>query len=185
MVAIEAKGALTPRQLQLLVALSAVGILLRFAVIDRSYWFDELATLVNIDAPDWKTVLDVTSKDNQPPLYNSTVFAWIHAFGYSEVAVRALSALYGLIALFTPWLARRSLTQSQKPSFAAAVSCESGSARPLPLVWPSAGGLLSSRHVLARAAHPAASGFDPLRPGALRADPGAAAARRIRPARGR
>ena len=114
MVAIEAKGALTPRQLQLLVALSAVGILLRFAVIDRSYWFDELATLNTVDVPDWKTVLDVTSKDNQPPLYNSTVFAWIHAFGYSEVAVRALSALYGLIALFTPWLARRSLTQSQK-----------------------------------------------------------------------
>ena len=104
----------TSRQVALLVAISVVGILLRFAFIDRSYWFDELATLVSVDAPDWATVLHVTSEDNQPPLYNSAVFAWIHAFGFSEIAVRSLSILYGLAALFTPWLAHRSLSRTEK-----------------------------------------------------------------------
>jgi uncharacterized membrane protein len=98
----------------LLIAISAVGILLRFAVIDRSYWFDELATLNGVDAPDWKMVLQNTSQDNQPPLYNSAVFAWIQAFGPSEIAVRSLSTLFGILALFTPWLARTSLSRTEK-----------------------------------------------------------------------
>src|ERR1700687_5107046 len=102
------------RLLALLVAISAVGILLRFAAIDRSYWFDELATLVNVDVPDWNTVLQNTATDNQPPLYNSMAFAWTHAFGVSEFAVRSLSLLIGLVALLTPWLARTSLTRSDK-----------------------------------------------------------------------
>jgi hypothetical protein len=105
---------LTPRQTLLLLLLAAAGILLRFAALDRSYWFDELATLNTIDVPDWKTVLDITSRDNQPPLYNSSIFLWTHLFGFSEIAVRALSVLFGLLALSTPWLARSSLDRSEK-----------------------------------------------------------------------
>lgn len=104
----------TPRLVALLVAISAIGILLRIAAIERSYWFDELATVTTIDVPDWQTVLQKTAEDNQPPLYNSMVFAWTHAFGLSEFAVRSLSLLIGLAALFTPWLARSALTRSDK-----------------------------------------------------------------------
>ena len=68
----------------LLVAISAVSILLRFAAIERSYWFDELATVTTVDVPDWMTVLRLTAKDNQPPLYNSMVFAWTQGFGFSN-----------------------------------------------------------------------------------------------------
>jgi hypothetical protein len=106
--------ALTSRQTTLLISLSIVGVLLRFAFIDRSYWFDELATLSAVGQPDWKTVLLITSQDNQPPLYNSAVFFWTHAFGINEVVVRSLSVLFGLLALFTPWLARISLTRTEK-----------------------------------------------------------------------
>jgi uncharacterized membrane protein len=106
--------ALTSRQRTLLLLLAVAGIVLRFAAIERSYWFDELATVANIDVPDWKTVLDITSRDNQPPLYNSAIFFWTHLFGFSEIAVRALSLLFGLLALGTPWLARTSLDRSEK-----------------------------------------------------------------------
>jgi uncharacterized membrane protein len=108
------KPGLTSRQTALLIAISAAGILLRFAAIDRSYWFDELATIHAASWPTWKVVLRVTSQDNQPPLYNSTVFFWTQAFGYSEIVVRLLSILYGLVALFTPWLARTALTRTEK-----------------------------------------------------------------------
>ena len=64
----------TSRLLALLVAISAVGILLRFAAINRSYWLDELATVNTVDVADWNTVLQNTATDNQPPLYNSMVF---------------------------------------------------------------------------------------------------------------
>jgi uncharacterized membrane protein len=106
--------AFTSRQAALIVMISTVGIVLRFAAIDRSYWTDELATVVNVDVPNWTTVVQIASRDNQPPLYNITVFAWTRAFGYSEIAVRSLSVLYGLIALFTPWLARTSLSRNEK-----------------------------------------------------------------------
>jgi uncharacterized membrane protein len=105
---------LTSRQAALLIAIAVAGILLRFAAIDRSYWFDELATVHASGWPTWKIVLQVTSQDNQPPLYNSTVFFWTQAFGFSEVVVRSLSMLYGLAALFTPWLARTALTRTEK-----------------------------------------------------------------------
>jgi uncharacterized membrane protein len=105
---------LTSRQATVLLAISAAGILLRFAAIDRSYWFDELATIHAAGWPTWSIVLHVTSQDNQPPLYNSTVFFWTRAFGFSEIVVRLLSILYGLAALFTPWLARTALTRTEK-----------------------------------------------------------------------
>jgi Dolichyl-phosphate-mannose-protein mannosyltransferase len=104
----------TSRLVALLVAISALGILLRIAAINRSYWFDELATVTTIDVPDWHTVLHKTAEDNQPPLYNSIAFAWTKAFGFSEIIVRSLSLLIGLAALLTPWLARTSLTRSDK-----------------------------------------------------------------------
>lgn len=108
------QGGLTPRQMTLWLVLAAIGIFLRFAAIDRSYWFDELATVNNVDAPDLRTVVETTSQDNQPPLYNSTAFVWTHLFGFSEIAVRSLSVLYGLLALLTPWFARRSLDRTEK-----------------------------------------------------------------------
>jgi hypothetical protein len=107
-------GGLTSRQLSLLVAISAIGMLLRIALIDRSYWFDELASLVSVDYPDFGRVLEVTGRDNQPPLYNGLLFAWRHLFGYAEIPVRSLSLLFGVLAVFTPWLARRSLSSSEK-----------------------------------------------------------------------
>jgi len=82
--------------------------------MNRSFWLDEIVTVLNIDVPDLTTVIARTSHDNQPPLYNLTAFAWTRLFGYSEIAVRSLSLLYGLLALFTPWLARTSLTPHEK-----------------------------------------------------------------------
>jgi uncharacterized membrane protein len=105
---------LTSRQTALLVAISLAGIALRFVAIDRSYWFDELATLNTIDVPNWTTVVQITARDNQPPLYNSAAFAWIQLFGVSEIALRSLSIVFGLLALFTPWLARTSLSRTEK-----------------------------------------------------------------------
>lgn len=106
--------ALTPRQIWILIIIAAAGIFLRGVSLDRSYWFDELATVTHVDVADLAGVLHETAQDKQPPLYNSVVFYWIRAFGQSEVAVRSLSLLFGLLALATPWLARTSLNRSEK-----------------------------------------------------------------------
>ena len=94
--------------------IALAGIALRFTSLGRSYWFDELATLVNAGAPDWLTLWTHTAQDKQPPLYNSSTFVWISIFGRGELAVRSLSLIYGLLALLTPWLARTSLSRGEK-----------------------------------------------------------------------
>ncbi len=113
-VAPTAERASLSRLIALLLVISVVGIALRFAALDRSYWFDELASLNTVNAPDFITVLQITARDNQPPLYNSVLYAWISAFGPHEIAVRSLSLVFGLLALAMPWLARRSLTFTEK-----------------------------------------------------------------------
>jgi Dolichyl-phosphate-mannose-protein mannosyltransferase len=113
---------MTSRQVMCLLGLAAVGIALRLCVIGRSYWFDELATVTNVDVKDWMTVLRITAHDNQPPLYNLMVFFWMKAVGRTEIAVRSLSFVIGLLALATPWLARTSLTRNEK-LFCFAILC--------------------------------------------------------------
>jgi uncharacterized membrane protein len=105
---------LTSRQITILLIIAAAGILLRGVYLDRSYWFDELATLTHVDVADLPTVLRETAQDKQPPLYNSAAFVWVKAFGPGEIAVRSLSLVFGLLALATPWIARTSLNRGEK-----------------------------------------------------------------------
>lgn len=109
-----APQSLNSRQLACLVVLCVLGVGLRLAAIDRSFWLDEVVTVLNVSVPDLKTLLIDTAHDNQPPLYNVVAFAWIRVFGSSELAVRSLSLLFGVLVLGTPWLARRSLAPDQK-----------------------------------------------------------------------
>jgi uncharacterized membrane protein len=105
---------LTSRQVSILLIIAAAGILARGVALDRSYWFDELATLIHVDVPDFVTVLRETAQDKQPPLYNGAAFFWVKLFGPGEIAVRALSLIFGLLTLATPWIARTALNRSEK-----------------------------------------------------------------------
>lgn len=105
---------LTSRQIVALIIIAAAGILLRGVSLERSYWFDELATVTHVDVADLPTVLHETAQDKQPPLYNALVFGWSKMFGFGEIAVRSLSLLFGLLALSTPWIARRALNRHEK-----------------------------------------------------------------------
>lgn len=105
---------MTSRQTASIFLLAAAGIALRMTMMGRSYWFDEIATMVNVDAPNVRRVLEITSHDNQPPLYNVVLFGWTRLVGAAEVPVRCLSLLIGLATLATPWLARRSLSRDER-----------------------------------------------------------------------
>ncbi len=105
---------LTSRQVSILIFIAAAGILARGVAMDRSYWFDELATLTHVDVQNFAALLRETAQDKQPPLYNGIIFFWVKVFGPGEVAVRSLSLIFGLLTLATPWLARTALNHSEK-----------------------------------------------------------------------
>jgi mannosyltransferase len=93
----------------------ALGIILVLATILRatglgrqSLWYDEgvsayLATLPLAELTAW------TAGDIQPPLYYYLLWGWVRLFGYSEIALRALSLLFSLLTVPLAWYAGRRL----------------------------------------------------------------------------
>lgn len=92
----------------IMVLLLALG--LRFYRIEaQSLWNDE-GTSVALAARDLITITRSAANDIHPPLYYYLLHFWTAAFGNSEVAVRSLSALLGmLVVLMTYALSRTAL----------------------------------------------------------------------------
>ena len=80
-----------------LVALTAFAALLRFATLDlQSYRYDEISTVVVLEAPSFGGMLDrLPSAESNPPVYYSLAWVWSQVFGTGEIGLRALSALIG------------------------------------------------------------------------------------------
>jgi mannosyltransferase len=83
----------------------AIGVILRFA--SRSpLWLDEALT-VNISALPFGDMLEALRHDGHPPLFYGILHVWMNLFGEGDFAVRALSGVFGLVALPLAWVAGR------------------------------------------------------------------------------
>lgn len=89
------------------VALVAIGVVLRFATTS-ALWLDE-ALSVNIASLSLGDIPDALRQDGHPPLYYFLLHGWMSVFGEGDVAVRALSGVFGVAALPLAWLAGRRL----------------------------------------------------------------------------
>ena len=74
-----------------LAALAAV-VATHHGISTRSVWLDEAWT-VALGAHTAPAILRVAAHDQNPPLYNLLMAVWLHAFGTSEIALRAPSLL--------------------------------------------------------------------------------------------
>lgn len=83
-----------------LIVIIALGAALRVYKLDGdSLWLDEAYSIkFSQEAP--AGIIEATAKDVHPPLYYFALHYWMLAFGNSETAVRLLSALFGILALF-------------------------------------------------------------------------------------
>lgn len=77
-----------------------ISILLNFACLGKqSVWIDEIFTLRNIECK-WSEVLHTSiSLNNSPPLYYFCNKLFCSVFGYSEIALRFLSALFATLSV--------------------------------------------------------------------------------------
>lgn len=97
---IEAWGRFANRHYKAILALSMVGI---FALsmhigLQQSVWFDEGYSITLAKRP-ISELLRLTAVDAHPPLYYLVLKGWATIFGYSEFALRSLSALFAAISL--------------------------------------------------------------------------------------
>ena len=78
-----------------------------FRLVTRSdLWLDE-ALSVNIATLPLGDLVDALARDGHPPLYYVLLQAWTELFGTGDVAVRALSGVFGIATLPVLWLAAR------------------------------------------------------------------------------
>jgi hypothetical protein len=75
----------------------AIAVVFRFAT-KSDLWLDEALT-VNIAKLPLSHLTDALKRDGAPPLYYVMLHAWIQVFGSSDVAVRALSGVLGVVML--------------------------------------------------------------------------------------
>jgi hypothetical protein len=87
----------------------AAGIL-RFATLGtQSYWEDEGYTVQAVDGGFGHLLHLVARTESNPPLYYALAWAWAHAFGTGEVALRSLSALFGTLLVPVAYLLARTV----------------------------------------------------------------------------
>jgi 4-amino-4-deoxy-L-arabinose transferase-like glycosyltransferase len=90
----------------------AGGIGLRFANLSRqSLWFDEGYTAWVVSNP-VKEIVRIIRVDTAPPLFYILLRFWTHLFGYSESALRSMSALMSSIGLVFFFLIARKIFRS-------------------------------------------------------------------------
>ena len=84
-----------------------VGVVLRFATTSH-LWLDE-ALSVDIARLPLGQIPEALRHDGHPPLYYFLLHGWMQIFGEGDVAVRALSGVFGVALLPLAWVAGRRL----------------------------------------------------------------------------
>lgn len=78
-----------------------VGVYYRFTTTSKM-WLDEAQT-VNIASFPLRSIAGELRLDGAPPLYYYLLHVWMGVFGHSDMAIRALSGVFGVMALPLMW----------------------------------------------------------------------------------
>src|SRR4051812_31952088 len=81
-----------------LALLMAVSLLLRTGALSTGYWTDE-GIAVGIASHPLGDIPRILGQDGNPPLYYVLLHVWMLGFGDGETATRALSLVFGLLAI--------------------------------------------------------------------------------------
>jgi mannosyltransferase len=108
------------RTIQIFGALILVGAVVARFVVRSPLWLDE-ALSVNIAKLPLGQIPGALRHDGHPPLYYFLLHGWMRMFGEGDVAVRALSGLFGVAVLPLTFLAGRRLGGQRTAWIAAAL----------------------------------------------------------------
>ena len=94
-----------PEIVALAIVALVIGLVARF-VTRSSLWLDEALT-VNIANAPLGQIVENLKHDGHPPLYYFLLHGWMGVFGTGDLAVRALSGIFGVVALPLIWVIAR------------------------------------------------------------------------------
>jgi mannosyltransferase len=92
------RGLLADPVLVAVAALTVLGAALRlYRLGHQGFWFDEGNTALLVHLSPGKMVGLISQSESTPPLYYCVAWLWARVFGYSEVGLRSLSAVCGVL----------------------------------------------------------------------------------------
>jgi mannosyltransferase len=98
-----------------LISVLFIALVLRLVHLDQSLWLDEaISALAARDYTFLGIVTDFLKADNHPPLFYQTLRAWGLLVGFSDVSLRLLSVLFGVMTVFMTYLISKKITASHK-----------------------------------------------------------------------
>ncbi|KKQ25829.1 MAG: hypothetical protein US62_C0002G0002 [Candidatus Woesebacteria bacterium GW2011_GWA1_37_8] len=78
-----------------------IGLVLRLIIINQSLWLDEAIGAIAVRDYSFSGILsDFMKFDNHPPLYYLMLKFWTNYFGYSELALRLPSVVFGIASIY-------------------------------------------------------------------------------------
>ncbi|HEV7639809.1 MAG TPA: glycosyltransferase family 39 protein [Gaiellaceae bacterium] len=92
----------------ILVALTALSLLVRTRQLNAGFWIDE-GISVGLAHHHWSSIPSLLRQDGSPPAYYMLLGLWIRVFGDSERATHTLSLLFGLGCIPLAFATARSL----------------------------------------------------------------------------
>jgi len=106
-----------------LAGLTALGVAVRFATLGlQSYHHDEVITVARVIPGSFTDMLrQVKGSESNPPLYYVLAWGWAKSFGTGEVAMRSLSALFGVATIPIAYLIGAELSSRRAGLIAAAL----------------------------------------------------------------
>ncbi|MEW6382286.1 MAG: glycosyltransferase family 39 protein [bacterium] len=110
------------RTIMFLLVIILIGGILRFAKLDyQSLWNDELSSVVRTDFNSLGEVIESSKSDVHPPLYYCLLYLWRKNIGSSPFSVRALSALFGVLAIAAIFFLGRTLYTAREALISALI----------------------------------------------------------------
>jgi mannosyltransferase len=107
----ETRAGWRPSALQVVIALTVAGGVLRFATLDvQSIWGDESISLALIHRSFGSMISQLSSSESTPPLYYSLAWVWTRIFGTGPIGLRTLSAVAGTITIPLVWACGREVS---------------------------------------------------------------------------
>jgi mannosyltransferase len=101
------------------VLLAALAVGVRFALIDhQSLWFDEIVSTTLAKQPFGAMLHDIAQTESTPPTYYILLWGWVRLFGKTAVALRSLSACFGVLTVLVIYATAR-LRFSRRAAFIA------------------------------------------------------------------
>lgn len=94
----------------LLISVLSLGFIIRLISLDQSIWLDEAINILGVKNHSLlDLIIQYSRADFHPPGWSIILWFWTHIFGFSEIATRIPSVIFGVLTIYIVFLIGKKL----------------------------------------------------------------------------